>query len=75
VAYKVLRGYRMEAPLNCPTEIFEIMSRCWDATPSNRPTFGDLLMTINEILQKCEPQEPQVNHYVDISEAKLYHYN
>ncbi|OQV23738.1 Tyrosine-protein kinase CSK [Hypsibius exemplaris] len=39
----VEKGYRMEAPENCPAEIHEIIRQTWDAVPENRPTFAELL--------------------------------
>jgi serine/threonine protein kinase len=70
VANNVLRGYRMEAPLDCPTEVYEIMVSCWKAEPENRPTFGDLLNCINNILLR-HPQESPVLYET----AKVSHYN
>jgi hypothetical protein len=57
VVDKVLHGYRMESPFNCPSDIYEIMTRCWDAKPENRPTFGELLTTFKDILTKFRPQQ------------------
>jgi fyn-related kinase len=74
VADKVLHGYRMEAPSNCPGEVYAIMARCWDVKPELRPTFGDLLTSINEILMKCQPQESPVVLY-ETTYVKPSHYN
>jgi hypothetical protein len=62
----------MESPLSCPSEIYEIMACCWDAKPENRPSFGDLLRSINEILMRCQPRNTPVTFYETI---KVSHYN
>lgn len=36
---KVLLGYRMDPPDECPPEISELMKRCWNEDPDNRPSF------------------------------------
>ena len=43
------RGHRMEAPKHCPDEIYAVMKQCWNATPSDRPTFNRLADILNEI--------------------------
>lgn len=35
-------GYRMECPINCPTEMYEIMMQCWSDDARNRPSFDEL---------------------------------
>ena len=74
VADKVLHGYHMEAPSNCPTEVYTIMTCCWVTKPEFRPSFGDLLTKINELLMKYQPQESPVVLY-DTIYAKASHYN
>src|SRR5690348_15908952 len=34
----VCSGHRLECPKNCPNEIFQIMSSCWNAEPKSRPS-------------------------------------
>uniref|UniRef100_T1E1D2 Tyrosine-protein kinase n=1 Tax=Dendrocoelum lacteum TaxID=27895 RepID=T1E1D2_9PLAT len=36
---QVEKGYRMQKPLDCPPEIYEVMLHCWETLPENRPTF------------------------------------
>jgi len=36
---RVLQGYRMEPPSNCPLSIAEIMKSSWSHQPENRPSF------------------------------------
>lgn len=38
--YNILKeGYRMEAPHNCPEEIYGVMVMCWQDKPEQRPQF------------------------------------
>jgi len=40
VLIQVERGYRIPRPRDCPEVIFEeLMTKCWDVSPDNRPTF------------------------------------
>ena len=38
----VERGYRMEAPEDCPPEVYAIMSEAWAKEPEKRPTFEEI---------------------------------
>ena len=35
-------GYRMECPDNCPTNVYEMMQRCWQWEANARPTFDQI---------------------------------
>ncbi|XP_041041672.1 tyrosine-protein kinase Fer isoform X1 [Carcharodon carcharias] len=39
---QVEKGYRMSPPQKCPEEIYNIMLRCWEYKPENRPNFSDV---------------------------------
>jgi hypothetical protein len=40
---KVLKsGYRMERPIHCHILLYEVMMLCWQANPSDRPSFDIL---------------------------------
>jgi serine/threonine protein kinase len=39
VAEKVLNGYRLTCPENCPEEIYNLMEQCWSVDPIDRPSF------------------------------------
>ncbi|XP_023068025.1 tyrosine-protein kinase Fer [Piliocolobus tephrosceles] len=49
---QVERGYRMSAPQNCPEDISEIMMKCWDYKPENRPKFSELQKELTIIKKK-----------------------
>lgn len=42
VKESVKLGYRMEKPIGCSDNYYEIMNKCWNAEPENRPTFETL---------------------------------
>ncbi|XP_063698836.1 tyrosine-protein kinase hopscotch isoform X2 [Culicoides brevitarsis] len=45
-------GGRMDRPDNCPEIVFEqIIDPCWEYDPHSRPTFTDLLITIDKIIE------------------------
>uniref|UniRef100_A0AAY4B8M1 Tyrosine-protein kinase n=1 Tax=Denticeps clupeoides TaxID=299321 RepID=A0AAY4B8M1_9TELE len=40
VIQMIERGERMDAPPNCPPEIYELMKTCWTYKPQERPSFA-----------------------------------
>ncbi|XP_071965629.1 tyrosine-protein kinase SRK3-like [Antedon mediterranea] len=51
VIQKLTTGYRMERPDECPVHIYEIMLECWKAIPNQRPTFNDLFLMFDKLLE------------------------
>ncbi|XP_033750735.1 tyrosine-protein kinase CSK-like isoform X2 [Pecten maximus] len=49
VVTHIERGYRMEAPEGCPTEIYTIMFSSWELDAARRPTFKDVLDKLNHL--------------------------
>jgi len=43
-------GNRLEQPAQCPPEIYEMMTKCWDIEPSQRPSFRDMYIKLNLVL-------------------------
>ncbi|VDL30726.1 unnamed protein product [Hymenolepis diminuta] len=55
---QVNNGYRMPRPPTCPIQIYEKMLQCWDAIPSSRPTFVELLDYFNRYtFESASPDE------------------
>ncbi|XP_054901730.1 mast/stem cell growth factor receptor kita isoform X4 [Poeciliopsis prolifica] len=49
--YKQIKeGYRMDAPEFAPSEMYQIMSSCWDADPFKRPPFTKVVESIEQQL-------------------------
>uniref|UniRef100_A0AC35FXV0 Protein kinase domain-containing protein n=1 Tax=Panagrolaimus sp. PS1159 TaxID=55785 RepID=A0AC35FXV0_9BILA len=42
-------GGRLEKPNECPSELYEIISSCWEENPENRPSFSKLLEMIETL--------------------------
>ena len=42
VLAQVTQGYRMRQPLGCPDPLYQIMLKCWNTKPEERPTFESL---------------------------------
>lgn len=49
VVKHVEKGYRMEAPEGCPSEVYEIMKQAWDLEPEKRPTFALILKKLEHL--------------------------
>ncbi|KAL4225932.1 hypothetical protein ACF0H5_013920 [Mactra antiquata] len=45
---------RLSKPDFCPEEMYGIMKSCWQWNPDNRPTFGDLTISIPDLLRRLE---------------------
>ncbi|XP_078524998.1 tyrosine-protein kinase Fer-like [Lissotriton helveticus] len=44
---QVERGYRMRAPEHCPVEVYDVMLRCWETNPSERPKFYEIFREVS----------------------------
>lgn len=49
VVKHVEKGYRMEAPEGCPSEIYEIMKQAWDLDVEKRPNFAQVLKKLEHL--------------------------
>ena len=49
---ELLRGYRLPAPDSCPTDIYNLMIKCWHEVPHKRPDFFDIQASLKLILEK-----------------------
>lgn len=50
---------RLEKPENCSDQLYDIMLRCWQENPKDRPTFA-------ELVQILEPSHQRI--YIDFNE-------
>ncbi|CAJ1082186.1 vascular endothelial growth factor receptor 1 isoform X2 [Xyrichtys novacula] len=55
--HRLKSGTRMRAPEYSTPEIYSTMLACWEASPSDRPTFTDLVETLGDLLQARVQQE------------------
>lgn len=44
------QGQRLEKPPNCPSNVFDIMNRCWKRLPEERPTFSQLVTLVERVI-------------------------
>ncbi|XP_041669910.1 vascular endothelial growth factor receptor 1 [Cheilinus undulatus] len=55
--HRLKGGARMRAPEYSTPEIYSTMLACWEANPSDRPTFSDLVETLGDLLQARVQQD------------------
>ncbi|XP_035464688.2 fibroblast growth factor receptor 1b [Scophthalmus maximus] len=68
--FKLLKeGHRMEKPPACTQELYLMMRDCWNAVPSRRPTFQQLVEDLDRTLSLMANQE-----YLDLA-APLVQYS
>ncbi|CAN6543595.1 unnamed protein product [Malus baccata var. baccata] len=48
------KGLRPEIPNNGHPKLLELMQRCWDSFPSNRPSFSDITAQLESLLQEVQ---------------------
>lgn len=63
-------GYRMECPDDCPRNIYELMRRCWEWEPGNRPTFSALYQALENMFQDDMSTNVSANTYTSINAVK-----
>ncbi|XP_015249058.1 PREDICTED: tyrosine-protein kinase HCK [Cyprinodon variegatus] len=51
---KVLEGYRMEAPPKCPSFLYNLMLKCWQEKPEDRPDFNAIKITLERSSYELE---------------------
>ncbi|KAJ6669480.1 hypothetical protein lerEdw1_000028 [Lerista edwardsae] len=49
---KLPQGYRLEKPLNCDDEVYDLMRQCWRERPYERPSFAQILVSLNRMLEE-----------------------
>lgn len=58
VVASISSGYRMPRPqdrsVECPEKLYEVMLRCWDHSPENRPTFVYLFRFFDDYATETE---------------------
>jgi serine/threonine protein kinase len=41
--FKISQGERLERPVDCPDELWQLIDRCWQTDPANRPSISEVL--------------------------------
>uniref|UniRef100_A0A3B3ZXP0 receptor protein-tyrosine kinase n=1 Tax=Periophthalmus magnuspinnatus TaxID=409849 RepID=A0A3B3ZXP0_9GOBI len=47
-------GFRLPAPMDCPSAIYQLMLQCWQHDRSNRPRFTDIVNILDKLLRSPE---------------------
>ncbi|XP_037959349.1 tyrosine-protein kinase receptor torso-like [Teleopsis dalmanni] len=45
-------GHRMDKPIHCEQQLYDLMLTCWNANPADRPTFTEILQKLDKFLVK-----------------------
>ncbi|XP_055512040.1 LOW QUALITY PROTEIN: ephrin type-A receptor 7 [Leucoraja erinacea] len=45
----VEEGFRLSAPMNCPSRLHQLMLECWQKDRNERPKFAQILSTLNKM--------------------------
>lgn len=48
------QGLRPEIPENTHPKLVELMKRCWEAVPAKRPSFSEITVELEELLQHIQ---------------------
>lgn len=46
-------GYRMERPEGCPPNVYEIIRKCWQWEPSQRPSFAEIYKELENMFHEA----------------------
>ncbi|XP_061481510.1 tyrosine-protein kinase Mer isoform X2 [Rhineura floridana] len=64
----LLHGHRLKQPEDCLDELYEIMYSCWRVDPVDRPTFSDLKLHLEKLLESLPAlSEPDNVIYINTS--------
>ncbi|XP_033476966.1 platelet-derived growth factor receptor alpha [Epinephelus lanceolatus] len=60
---KIKSGYRMSKPEHAPSDVYEMMMKCWNSEPEKRPSFMGLSETVSSLLPSSYKRHyERVNH-------------
>ncbi|XP_062608780.1 tyrosine-protein kinase Abl-like [Saccostrea cucullata] len=51
------RQYRMDRPAGCPANVYELMMKCWQWDPKDRPTFLEIHNSLEHMFDKSSLNE------------------
>ncbi|XP_017229275.1 serine/threonine-protein kinase STY46 isoform X5 [Daucus carota subsp. sativus] len=59
-ALGVRQGLRPDIPKDAPPKLVELMQKCWEASPSKRPSFSEIKIELEKILEesRVSPEAP-----------------
>ncbi|KAK4390955.1 Serine/threonine-protein kinase STY46 [Sesamum angolense] len=68
-ALGVRQGLRPELPKNAHPKLLDLMQRCWEAVPSNRPSFSEIRIELEELLKKTLVAHLMAAEYITLEYA------
>lgn len=54
VISSVEEGYRLPAPMGCPTALHQLMQDCWQKERSQRPCFPQIVSILDSLIRNPE---------------------
>ncbi|XP_040998675.1 serine/threonine-protein kinase STY46-like isoform X5 [Juglans microcarpa x Juglans regia] len=60
-ALGVRQGLRPDLPKNAHPNLLELMQRCWEAVPDNRPSFSEITAELENLLQEIQKTSEVTN--------------
>ncbi|XP_012066046.1 serine/threonine-protein kinase STY46 isoform X2 [Jatropha curcas] len=60
-ALGVRQGLRPELPQNAHPKLLDLMQRCWETIPANRPSFSEVLVELEIFIQEVQEAKDAVN--------------
>ncbi|KAB2635239.1 serine/threonine-protein kinase HT1-like [Pyrus ussuriensis x Pyrus communis] len=70
-ALGVRQGLRPEIPNNGHPKLLELMQRCWDSFPPNRPSFSDITAQLESLLQEVQSHD-MTRKISEVPETSLF---
>ena len=62
---QLLSGYRMDKPPGCLDDMYDVMKKCWNIDPAQRPTFGEVTTQLQDVLANGAEEEDGEGIYLD----------
>ena len=75
VTEKVIQGYRLPCPKNCPTELYEVMVKCWEEKSSARPSIRSVCEVLEELTKPFIPSNVNANIDNEVDDGTDVIYN
>ena len=66
VIERVLKGYRMSPPADCPNSLYDVMFECWNEEAEKRPNFAELSAKISAVVINPNAPKKEVPKYQDV---------
>lgn len=51
-------AFRLPAPMDCPSAVYQLMLQCWQQDRSKRPRFGDIVSLLDKLLKSPDSLKP-----------------